>query len=80
MPRSDSPALALALAAPHRTAPHRTAPHRAAAGLVGILLCLAGADVTLTDQPHITPLARLNALVGRWMGGWWLRRIGARCV
>ncbi|PSC71827.1 N-lysine methyltransferase METTL21A [Micractinium conductrix] len=30
-------------------------------GLVGILLSLAGAEVTLTDQPHIVPLADANA-------------------
>ncbi|KAL4424672.1 hypothetical protein ABPG77_004479 [Micractinium sp. CCAP 211/92] len=29
-------------------------------GLVGILLALAGAEVTLTDQPHIAPLAEQN--------------------
>ncbi|KAL4855505.1 Protein N-lysine methyltransferase METTL21A [Chlorella vulgaris] len=29
-------------------------------GLVGICLALAGAEVLLSDQPHITPLAELN--------------------
>ncbi|EFN52560.1 hypothetical protein CHLNCDRAFT_138545 [Chlorella variabilis] len=29
-------------------------------GLVGILLALAGAEVVLSDQPHITPLAEEN--------------------
>jgi len=33
------------------------------AGLVGILLALAGAEVTLSDQPHIVPLADANAQV-----------------
>jgi len=34
------------------------------AGLVGILLALAGAEVTLSDQPHVLPLAEMNAKVG----------------
>lgn len=45
------------------------------AGLVGLLLALAGAEVTLSDQPHIVPLADANAQVGGvsdlqvWPGG-----------
>lgn len=34
------------------------------AGLVGILLALAGAEATLTDRPHICQLAELNSKVG----------------
>ncbi|PRW21012.1 hypothetical protein C2E21_8522 [Chlorella sorokiniana] len=30
-------------------------------GLVGVLLALAGAEVTLSDQPHVVPLADANA-------------------
>ncbi len=30
------------------------------AGVVGIALALAGADVTLTDLPHVTALTREN--------------------
>lgn len=30
------------------------------AGVVGLVLALAGADVTLTDLPHVTWLAREN--------------------
>ena len=39
------------------------------AGLVGILLSLAGAEVTLTDQPHIVPLADANAQARAGSGG-----------
>jgi hypothetical protein len=41
---------------------------------VGICLALAGAEVLLSDQPHITPLAELNMQVGGWVGKRaWLR-------
>lgn len=35
---------------------------------MGILLALAGAEVTLSDQPHIVPLADANAQVGGCWG------------
>lgn len=46
------------------------------AGLVGMLLALAGAEVTLTDQPHIVPLAEANAKVG----GCWGRMCAVLCL
>lgn len=38
-------------------------PAALVAGVVGIALALAGADVVLADLPHVTPLTRMNVEV-----------------